>query len=78
MKAVALLLTGLMLGACAGSQSQPVATPPPTGPLAVGTAAPDFSLASATMSGVGKAVRLRDLRGKVVVIAFFYQARTKG
>lgn len=79
MKAVALLLAGLSLGACAGNQSPPVTTaPPPAGPLAVGTVAPDFALASATMAGVSKPVRLKDLRGKVVVMAFFYQARTKG
>lgn len=79
MRTAAVLLTGLVLGACAGNQSPPATTaPPPAGPLAVGMAAPDFTLASATMEGLGKPVRLKDLRGKVVVIAFFYQARTKG
>ena len=79
MRAAAQLLAGLALAACAGNQPPPVATaPPPAGPLAVGTVAPDFVLASATPAGVGKPVRMKDLRGKVVVIAFFYQARTKG
>jgi thioredoxin-dependent peroxiredoxin len=46
---------------------------------AVGQAAPDFALVPATRTGVGKApVRLRDFKGKTVVLAFFYKARTKG
>jgi peroxiredoxin Q/BCP len=54
------------------------AAPREQGP-AVGQAAPDFGLVSATRGGVGKApVRLADFRGKTVVLAFFYKARTKG
>jgi len=46
---------------------------------AVGQPAPDFSLAPATRTGVGKQpVRLSSFKGKTVVIAFFYKARTKG
>jgi len=56
----------------------PPAPPPPT-PLAVGTEAPDFTLPAATKEGVSaKPVHLKDLRGRTVVIAFFYKARTKG
>lgn len=52
--------------------------PPPT-PPAVGTAAPDFTLPAATMAGVSPAsVKLSDYRGKTVVLAFFFRARTKG
>jgi peroxiredoxin len=41
--------------------------------------APDFSLRGATRYGLlGSPVKLSDFRGKTVVIAFFYQARTKG
>jgi peroxiredoxin len=41
--------------------------------------APDFSLPGATRYGLlASPVKLSDLRGKTVVIAFFYQARTKG
>ncbi|MEO8200337.1 MAG: hypothetical protein ABI679_07445 [Gemmatimonadota bacterium] len=48
-------------------------------PLAVGTMAPDFALAGATMDGVRKdSVRLSDFRDQTVVIAFFYRARTRG
>ena len=81
MKPGSIVLWGLALGACAGKQLAPAtsAAPAPAGPLAVGTPAPDFTLASATMAGVGaKPVHLKDLRGKTVVIAFFYRARTKG
>ena len=39
-----------------------------------GKPAPDFAL----QSDAGEIVRLSDLRGKTVVIAFFYKARTKG
>jgi peroxiredoxin Q/BCP len=46
---------------------------------AVGQSAPDFSLAAATSKGVRlNPVRLSDYRGKTVVLAFFYKARTKG
>jgi peroxiredoxin len=41
--------------------------------------APDFSLPAATRYGLLRdSIRLSDLRGKTVVIAFFYKARTKG
>lgn len=57
----------------------PVIAAQDTIPLAVGTVAPDFSLSVATEAGVDSApLRLRDLRDQTVVIAFFYQARTKG
>jgi len=45
----------------------------------VGAQAPDFTLPGATRYGLLKApVRLSDYRGQTVVLAFFYQARTKG
>ena len=48
-------------------------------PLEVGAVAPDFSLRGATRYGVlEKPIRLSDFKGKTVVLAFFYQARTKG
>ena len=50
----------------------------PAGP-AVNDLAPDFSLAGADRYGLLKTpVRLSDYRGRTVVLAFFYQARTKG
>lgn len=45
----------------------------------VGTMAPDFTLPAATRYGLLRdPVRLSDLRGNTVVLAFFYKARTKG
>jgi hypothetical protein len=47
--------------------------------LAVGTVAPDFVLPGATRDGLtARPIRLSDFRDQTVVIAFFYQARTKG
>ena len=64
----------------ASAQQAPAAVaeaPAPT--LGVGDAAPDFQLRGATRYGVlANPVRLSDLRGETVVIAFFYKARTKG
>ena len=45
----------------------------------VGAIAPDFTLRGATRYGLlATPVRLSDYRGSTVVLAFFYQARTKG
>ena len=50
-----------------------------TPPLEVGAVAPDFSLPGATRYGVlAEPVRLSDYKGKTVVLAFFFKARTKG
>lgn len=48
-------------------------------PLEVGAVAPDFTLPGATRYGVlAKPVRLSDFKGKTVVLAFFFKARTSG
>jgi cytochrome oxidase Cu insertion factor (SCO1/SenC/PrrC family) len=48
-------------------------------PLEVGAVAPDFEMPGATRYGLlQQPVRLTDFRGDVVVLAFFYRARTKG
>jgi len=48
-------------------------------PLEIGTVAPDFSLQAGTRYGVlAEPVRLSDFKGKTVVLAFFFKARTKG
>jgi peroxiredoxin len=48
-------------------------------PLEVGAAAPDFAMRGATRYGVlANPVRLSDFKGKTVVLAFFYKARTGG
>jgi peroxiredoxin Q/BCP len=45
----------------------------------VGSLAPDFALPGATRFGTLRdSIRLSDFRGKTVVLAFFYRARTKG
>ena len=74
------ILTAAVLPAVsAQSQNAPAtATAAALGP-SVNQAAPDFSLTGATRYGVLKApVRLSDFRGRTVVLAFFFQARTKG
>jgi hypothetical protein len=64
-------------GALEGQQA-PVVAPAAAGP-GVNDVAPDFALGGATRYGLLKTpVRLSDYRGRTVVLAFFYQARTKG
>ena len=71
------LLAGLI--AVPAAAQQPAPPPPAPMPLAVGIEAPDFTLPAATMAGVSATpVRLSDYRGKTVVLAFFFRARTKG
>jgi hypothetical protein len=51
----------------------------PTPPLEVGAVAPDFAMKGATRYGVlANPVRLSDFKGKTVVLAFFFKARTSG
>ncbi len=58
------------------AQGPEPALPPP---LEVGVEAPDFALPGATRWGaLEDPVRLSDYRGKTVVLAFFFRARTKG
>ena len=68
-----------MAGGAAGAQQPAAPTPAPaTGP-AVKDVAPDFTLSGASRYGLLKTpVTLADYRGRTVVLAFFYQARTKG
>jgi len=47
--------------------------------LEVGALAPDFKIVGATRYGVLRdTVRLNEFRGKTVVLAFFFRARTPG
>jgi hypothetical protein len=65
------------VGVVEGQQSAVVA-PALSGP-AVNDVAPDFALTGATRYGLLQTpVRLSDYRGRTVVLAFFYQARSKG
>ena len=65
-------------GSFAAAQQRAAVAAAPTGP-AVNDVAPDFTLAGADRYGLLKTpVRLSDYRGRTVVLAFFFQARTKG
>lgn len=66
-------------GAAAQQPTTPPAAPPAPPALEVGTVAPDFTLSGATRYGVlREPIRLSDFKGKTVVLAFFFRARTRG
>ena len=47
--------------------------------ISIGEVAPDFSLPGATRYGILQdQIQLSDLKGEVVVLAFFFRARTRG
>lgn len=72
---LALAMVALASSTGRAQQTAPPATPMPE----VGAPAPDFAITGATRYGVLRdSVRLSDFRGKTVVLAFFYRARTKG
>jgi cytochrome oxidase Cu insertion factor (SCO1/SenC/PrrC family) len=78
-RTIAVLTALLCLAGSSASAQQPAAAPPAYPAPEVGTMAPDFALSGATRYGLLKEpVRVSDLRGKTVVLAFFYRARTKG
>jgi hypothetical protein len=73
--AAALFAVNGVASAQQAASSTPAIAPGP----AVNDAAPDFTLPGADRYGVLKSpVRLSDYRGRTVVLAFFFQARTKG
>jgi peroxiredoxin Q/BCP len=73
---VSALLSATVAVSAAGAQAATASAS--TGP-GVGATAPTFSLPGATRYGVLRdPVNLADYRGKVVVLAFFFKARTKG
>lgn len=77
MRAFGVTVGALALVGTAASAQQSAATVPV--PLKAGIVAPDFALPGATRDGpTGHPIRLSDFRDQTVVIAFFYQARTKG
>ena len=70
--------TFLFVGAARAQQSAAPAAAGVAGP-GVNAVAPDFTLTGATRYGLLQTpVRLSDYRGRTVVLAFFFQARTKG
>jgi hypothetical protein len=77
------LAAGLLTAVAAPAIAQQPQTPPKPGSAAfapdTGTMAPDFTLPGATRYGLLKQpVKLSELRGQTVVLAFFPKARTKG
>ena len=65
-----LLLAGLLVPGSLAAQGKP---------LDVGTVAPAFTAPAATAAGVlPKAFSLGEMKGRTVVLAFFYKARTSG
>jgi AhpC/TSA family len=70
------LILALGPAALLAQRSPAAATTPP---LEVGAVAPDFTLPGATRYGVlAKPIHLSDFKGKTVVLAFFFKARTSG
>ena len=70
--AALLVLTGLLGPA-------PVEAQESGEPLTVGTEAPDFEGIASTRYGVLKdPILLSEFRGKTVILAFFFRARTPG
>jgi hypothetical protein len=70
-----LLSAALLFAAHSAAAQQPTVAAGPQ----VGDVAPDFALPGATRYGLLKdAVRPSDYRGRTIVLAFFFRARTKG
>jgi peroxiredoxin Q/BCP len=75
---MAAALVALCATAASAHAQQPPATPTYVSPE-VGALAPDFTLPAATRYGVLRdSIKLSDYKGKTVVLAFFFRARTKG
>lgn len=73
----AIVFASITAAGVAGAQAATAAAA--TAGPAVNDLAPDFSLAGADRYGLLKTpVKLSDYRGRTVVLAFFFQARTKG
>ena len=75
MRPLFLVLTFAAVPAVLAAQRTASAMPP----LEVGSVAPDFTMKGATRYGVlARPIHLSDFRGKTVVLAFFFKARTSG
>ncbi|MDB4889762.1 MAG: hypothetical protein JWL61_1617 [Gemmatimonadetes bacterium] len=75
---IATALFAICATAAAAQAQQPPAAPTYVSPD-VGALAPDFTLPAATRYGVLRdSIKLSDYKGKTVVLAFFFKARTKG
>jgi len=72
-------LAAAAAGTAVAQQPSTPAAPAPPPALEVGTVAPDFTLSGATRYGVLRTpIHLSDFKGKTVVLAFFFKARTRG
>ncbi|MFW6079991.1 MAG: hypothetical protein ACODAE_10240 [Gemmatimonadota bacterium] len=70
------VVLALAIGAPTAAQQDDAELPEP---IEVGAVAPDFELPGATRHGVlAEPVRLSDYEGEVVVLSFFFRARTRG
>ena len=79
LRAVFLAVVTLLGAGRIGRAQQPTPSAPPPPTPDVGALAPDFTIAGATRYGLLRdSVRLSDLRGQTVVLAFFIRARTRG
>jgi len=80
MRSVTSLLVGTVIGIVAGGAVPTAARGQEANlPLEIGAVAPDFALPGATRFGLlAQPVRLSDYQGELVVLAFFFKARTKG
>ena len=78
MRPLSLALTLALTPALLPAQQLPARTGT-TPPLEIGAVAPDFTMKGATRYGaLAHPVHLSDFKGKTVVLAFFYKARTGG
>ena len=74
----AIAAASIAAASSAHAQAVTAAATVPAGP-AVNDVAPDFTLMGADRYGLLKTpIKLSDYRGRTVVLAFFFQARTKG
>jgi len=76
---VLVAVLALSFGTLRAQQAAAPAAAPAAPPLEIGAVAPDFALPGATRYGVLRdPVKLSDFKGKTVVLAFFFKARTRG
>lgn len=75
-------MRSLMLAALAAPLAVSLAAQQPAEdpkPIEVGVTAPDFTMPASTRFGLLKnPIHLSDFKGKTVVLAFFFKARTRG
>ena len=77
MRRLSLALTLSLAPAVLAAQQSPA--PADGTPLEVGAVAPNFTMKGATRYGVlANPIHLSDFKGKTVVLAFFFKARTSG